>query len=151
MKEKYKKLQRKYKLPNYGLLNSQFELDYIEDGYFLLRSIRRRVHEKVVFFARLFERVLFPNQNFLIEMHETKFFTDKEKDELFKTYEDLLSLDRKALSLNISSTDNKEAEYIRSVFKKWPSFTKKSQSIIDKLDKSWKQKGPDLTSTHYFG
>ncbi|MBT4322038.1 hypothetical protein HOC06_00995 [Candidatus Woesearchaeota archaeon] len=149
--EEYKKFQKKYNLPTYKKLNNEFELDYIEDPFFLLRSIRRRIHEKIVFFAKVFEKIIFPNQAIMIEMYESKFFTEKEKEDLLKTYEELLEIDRKALSLNISSTDIKEAEYIKTTFKKWPELTKKSSFIIQKLDKSWHQKRSELTKNHYFG
>ncbi len=151
MQDEYKKLQKKYTLPKYQELNKHFELDYIEDPFFLLRSIRRRIHEKVVFFAKLFEKVIFPNQGIMIEMYESKFFTDKEKEDLLKTYEELLELDRKALALNISSTNVKEAEYIRTTFKRWPVLIKKSSFIIQKLDNSWKQEKSSLAKNHYFG
>ena len=87
MRDVYKKLRTKYKLPSYNELNNHFELDYIEEDAFLIRSVRRRIHEKVVFFAKLFEKVLFPNQTILMEMYETKFFTEKEKEDLFKVYD----------------------------------------------------------------
>jgi len=151
MQDEYKKLQKKYTLPKYQELNKHFELDYIEDPFFLLRSIRRRIHEKVVFFAKIFEKIIFPNQGLIIELYESKFFTDKEKADLLKTYEDLLELDRKALSLNIFSTDPKEAEYIKATFKKWSNLVKKSNFIMDKLDNSWKKGKDDLTKNHYFG
>ena len=144
--EEYKKFQKKYNLPIYKKLNNEFELDYIEDPFFLLRSIRRRIHEKIVFFAKIFEKVIFPNQAIMIEMYESKFFTEREKEDLLKTYEELLEIDRKALSLNISSTD-----YIKMAFKKWPELTKKSNFIIQKLDKSWKQEKSSLAKNHYFG
>ncbi len=149
--EEYKKFQKKYNLPIYKKLNNEFELDYIEDPFFLLRSIRRRIHEKIVFFAKIFEKVIFPNQAIMIEMYESKFFTEREKEDLLKTYEELLEIDRKALSLNISSTDVREAEYIKMAFKKWPELTKKSNFIIQKLDKSWKQEKSSLAKNHYFG
>jgi hypothetical protein len=151
MQDEYKKLQKKYTLPKYQELNKHFELDYIDDPFFLLRSIRKRMHEKIVFFARIFEKIMFPNQAVMIEMYEAKFFSEKEKEELSKIYEELLSLDRKALTLNITSTDTKEADYIKTTFKIWPRLTKKTMFIIDKLDKSWKQGKSDLTKNHYFG
>jgi hypothetical protein len=151
MKDQYKELQKKYKLPTYKSMNEHFELDYIEDNVFPIRSIRRRIHEKIVFFARLFERVLFPNQNAMVEMYETKFFTAREKEDLFKTYEELLDLDRKAISLSIHSTELKEANYVKLVHKKLSTIIKKSQFIVDKLDKSWKQKKADLVKNNYFG
>ena len=75
MEEVYKKLQKKYALPNYKELNKNFEIAYIEDPFFLLRSIRRRIHEKIVFFAKVSEKILFPNQTLMIEMYESKFFS----------------------------------------------------------------------------
>ncbi len=151
MEELYKKLQKKYTLPNYKELNKHFELDYIEDPFFLLRSIRRRIHEKIVFFAKIAEKILFPNQTLMIEMYESKFFSEKEKEEILDMYEKLLELDRKALLLNISSTDVKEAEYIKTVYKKLPTITKKISFIIEKTDKSWKQRKSNLSKNHYFG
>ena len=151
MEELYKKLKKKYTLPNYKELNKHFELDYIEDPFFLLRSIRRRIHEKIVFFAKISEKILFPNQTLMIEMYESKFFSEKEKEEILEMYEKLLELDRKALLLNISSTDAKEAEYIKTVFKKLPTIIKRISFIIEKTDKSWKQRKSNLSKNHYFG
>jgi hypothetical protein len=151
MEEVYKKLQKKYALPNYKELNKNFEIAYIEDPFFLLRSIRRRIHEKIVFFAKVSEKILFPNQTLMIEMYESKFFSEKENKEILELYEKLLELDRKALLLNISSTDAKEAEYIKTVYKKLPAIIKKVSFIIEKTDKSWKERKSDLSKNHYFG
>jgi len=151
MEELYKKYQKKYNLPDYKELNKNFELDYIEDPFFLLRSIRRRIHEKIIFLSKILEKVIFPNQTIMTEMYEAKFFSEKEKEDLVEMYERLLSLDRKALALNIISTDLQEASFIKSTFKIWPSFVKKSMSVIEKLDKSWNTKNSDITKNHYFG
>ncbi len=55
IKEEYEKL--KHKLPEFNRLNEEFEISRVESEYkkeFLLRDIRRKINDKLIFFFCLF-------------------------------------------------------------------------------------------------
>ena len=82
LKELYKKFQNK--LPKFEILDEEFELSSvsIKDDTFLIRTIRRRVNEKVVFYCRIIEGLLYPNTNNFMGMLELKSFDDDEKNKM---------------------------------------------------------------------
>src|SRR3989344_8669954 len=90
IKEKYNKL--KQKLPKFEDLDNEFELSTanIKDAAFLTRSIRRRLNDKVIFYCRIVEGLLYPNTNNFIGMMEVKVFDEGEKTKMTKIYKKLM-------------------------------------------------------------
>src|SRR3990167_8669232 len=58
----YIKLRKKFKyLPNFDLVNKDFEISLIDKNSFIIRSIRRKINDKVIFFCRIIENILYPS------------------------------------------------------------------------------------------
>jgi len=59
IKTEYENLRKKYtKLPNFEVLNNEFELKSIEKNILITRQIRRRLADKVIFFCRILENII---------------------------------------------------------------------------------------------
>ena len=74
----------KHKLPNFNELDREFEISSanIKDKNFLLRNIRRRINDKVIFYCRLIEGLIYPSTNNIISMFELKSFNEQEKENI---------------------------------------------------------------------
>ena len=92
VKEEYNKL--KYKLPKFEELNNDFEIDFIKEKIFLIRQVRRKINEKVIFFCRIIEGLLYPTQQHIINVTEIKNFSDEKKKEIEKIYKKLMVYER---------------------------------------------------------
>ena len=90
LKKEYALISKKYKLPDFEALNNEFEFN-IEKSNFLLRNIRRRMFDKMSWFLRIVENIIFPSQSHLLA-YEGSFFDEAKRRELKEIIEKLLSL-----------------------------------------------------------
>ena len=135
----YKKLKETYKLPDFHQLDTEFEIRFIDKEEFLIRRIRRRINEKVIFFCRIIEGVLFPQNASYITSVETRVFGDKEKQDYLKMYRNLMKFERRSLLLDTECDDDKDAKFIKEVTKSWPEFKRSMEEFIKKLEKAWEE------------
>ena len=59
----YAKLKKEFKLPEYSLLDNEFEISTIETPGFLLRQIRRKIEERISSINHRIENVLHADSN----------------------------------------------------------------------------------------
>src|SRR3989344_4765209 len=145
--EEYNKL--KYKLPKFEEINEDFEIDFIKEKPFLLRQIRRRVNEKVIFFCRIIEGLLYPTQQHIINMTELKSFSDENKKQIEKIYKELMYFERESLLLDVIPNDKKDVEYINNVFNFWKKIKNQMEDIVKVMKDSWKKEDTDSEKNNY--
>ena len=149
--EEYEKLKSKYDLPSFKVMDNELELTGLDSADFLLRKIRRRMNDKLVFYCRVIEGVLFPNGQSLVNMQESKFFTDKDKEEIAVVYGKMMVLERRALKLDVVPNDKEEVVLINDMFKDWSGFGKKLSWLAEKMRDGWKEKVVSGKEEGYFG
>ncbi|MBS3133622.1 hypothetical protein J4214_00135 [Candidatus Woesearchaeota archaeon] len=149
--EEYDKL--KHNLPNFNKLNDEFEVSRNQNDYekeFLLRDIRRKMNDKVIFFCRIIEGLLFPTHANIISMYETKYFDENTKKVILDLYRQLMIFERESLKLDINSESEKEAKYINDVYNKWIEYKKEMKNMIELMQDAWK-KQEKIIPDNYFG
>ena len=141
IQEAYKKLQSKHKLPSFEDLEEDFELSFIDyklkDDKLLLRSIRRKINEKIIFFCRIIEGLIYPQQASMITMIEGKQVTEEDKLKIEKFYKHLMFYERESLKLDVMPDEKKSAEYIINVEKLWREYRKDMANVVQKMQTSW--------------
>ena len=122
LKEEYNKL--KHKIPRFEDLDNEFELSTanIKDKSFLLRNIRRRLNDKIIFYCRIIEGLLYPNSNSITGMMEINSFNEKEKEKMANIYKKLMEFERESLSLDVNPDEKNDVEFINNLFKEWKKF-----------------------------
>tara|TARA_Y100000310_G_scaffold48135_1_gene44663 strand:- start:138 stop:605 length:468 start_codon:yes stop_codon:yes gene_type:complete len=150
LKKSYETLVKKHKLPSFEELNSDFELEFIDKKPFLLRSIRRKLNEKVIFYCRIIEGVLFPNAASYISAVEEKALTDDDKKEILGMYRQLMVLERRSLRLDVGADDKQNVSFIIDVTKIWKKYSKTMDEFIQKMEEAWK-KEETQTPEGFFG
>ena len=150
IKEEYNNL--KHKLPKFEDLDEEFEISIanIKEKAFLSRSIRRRLNDKVIFYCRIIEGLIYPNPNNMIGMFEIKSFSEDEKQILNDYYKKLMKYERESLSLDVNPDEKKDAEYINNLFKEWQYFKKYLIAVTDKMKSSWQTEDKPFRD-NYFG
>lgn len=149
---KYIELKKKHpELPSFEELNIDFELDYLEKDDFIAKLVRRRMNDKLIFFCRVLEGILYPNPNSAINAHESSFFGDEEKRELSEFYKKLMILERRSLLLDVTSTESDDVKYILELFGKWSEFKKVMSEVVNKMQDIWKKKDEQNVEGNYFG
>ena len=136
IKKKYEELEKKHNLPSYSEFNNDFEISSIEDEGFLLRTIRRKITDKLEAYNKILESVLIPEST-LTCLYECQIFPDEEKRKLYTFYKKLMYFDRLAVEVSVDETDKKTADFINEFWKEWPSMKKKFSGVIEKLKDGW--------------
>ncbi len=149
LKEEY----NKYKLPKFEDLDKQFEISglSLKDKNFLLQKIRRRVNEKVIFYSKIIEEIIYPNPNNYIAMQELKDFSQEEKIYLSQIHKNLMRYERESLSIDVNPNDKKDVEYINNLWQDWLNFKKELIKVTDRLKDSWKYQKDKKREDSYFG
>jgi len=136
IKEIYQKFKRKYNLPDFDDIDNEFEISTIEEEHFLLREIRRKMHDKLSTLSKFLKQILFPEAD-IIDMHESRTFTDEEREKIYSLFRTILYLLRQNMLTALDESDQKTADYIKLVWQKWKTIKKESKWIIEKSAKSW--------------
>ncbi len=148
IKEEYNNF--KCKLPKFNDINNEFELEFIKDKPFLLRQVRRRMNEKVIFFCRIIEGLLYPTQQHITNATESKNFSESKKKEVHKIYKKLMIYERQSLLLDVSPKDKEDVKFINDVFNFWKKTKKDMEEIVKLMKESW-NKEFSSEKNNYFG
>ncbi len=150
LKEKFASLRDTYSLPEFDILDHEFDIRDISNENIILREIKERILEKLDDYQKILEGVVQPDTT-LISMYESGVFSDSEKTRIYKLYKRFVYLQRFAVQTEIEDGDEKVAEFINVSFKEWLELKEKMLGIIIKLKESWKMDDPRDESVFYCG
>ena len=138
IKKGYESLRKKYKLPEFKKLDSMFEISAIEGGKFLTRDIRRRIFDILENYSKSIEGILYPETT-LNSLYESRFFSDNDKERIFKLYKELMTLQKRALLVSTLDSEKEDVNFIIDVFEGWDSIKTELNGIFEKLKKAWEK------------
>ena len=152
IEKEYNDLVAKFGLPSFNKLNSEFEISSIEKHDFLLRNVRRKMHEKLEFFSKAVESIIHPSGESIVSSYESDFFSDEEKNSLASLHKKLLIFERRSSLLEIGSSDENEVIFINDLFNEWDNIKSSINGVINKLITEWTNESSDNESEgKYFG
>lgn len=147
IQKKYDELKKKYALPSFNDINNEFEISTIENNDFLLREIRKKIDERIEVFLKILNTLLQPETN-ICELHECRDFSEKDKDDAFLLYKELMLMHDSALIAGIICDEKEDAKFISEAFKGWQPVKKKILAVMNKMKDSWKK---DVTISEELG
>jgi len=106
MKEAYKQLKKDSDLPDFDVLNKEFEIITIEPEGFLLREIKRRINEKLSSACDLLTALIQPESTSLVDLYECRCFDEAEKNKIFALFSNVMYLKRKINESELLLDDN---------------------------------------------
>ena len=139
IEEKYNRLKAKYNLPDFREINNAFEISLIEKDEFLLREIRRKLADKIAFFAGIMGGSVSPDSvpGALIEFGN---IDDEDAKKVFDIYKKLMYWERYSAQNSALGDDKKDAEFIRAFYEAWKTLRNEIAEILGELKESWKKK-----------
>jgi len=146
----YEKLKKKHQLPDLNSIIVEFEVVDI-DSPFILRSIIKKIVERLQSYTQLVESILNPDTGSLSSVQEYGFFSDKDRKELFMLYKEFLGLERDAHRIVLFNDEKAEAEFINEAYRKWLHIKKQLISVLSVLSDSWKKDLNLKTELGYLG
>ncbi|MBS3105865.1 hypothetical protein J4234_06445 [Candidatus Woesearchaeota archaeon] len=144
IEKQYTELKKKHMLPEFREIDFEFELSDLEETSFLLRAIIRRMEEKLDFYSTMLEELLQPDTSNLYAMHETKFFDEDEKKQMYELYTKLMNFNRQSIEVSLEHNENNEADFINRLFDEWKALKQELLMFVRKMRASWKTEEDDI-------
>ncbi len=138
-KKNYAEIQGKYDLPVFEELNDYFQIEKASENEtdFILREIRKIIADRLFNYARFVESLLNPVNVPMFVFSVVKTLDVKEKEILTDIYKKLAKREIDLIELDIDSTEEKEAEFIKESFELWQVIKKDFLKIIEVVKKNW--------------
>jgi hypothetical protein len=151
IEEEYNKLSKKYKLPKFKEIDSEFEISTLEDTRFLIKNILRRISEKLEFYIELVSSLVHPDASSLSNMYEVRYFSDDEKNDIYKLFKKLMKINRSMIKAVLDGDEKGEADFLNKFYKEWEYLKKELLVYIGKMKDSWEKQSTIEEDTAYFG
>ena len=150
IKKEYEVLKKKYNLPEFSLLDSEFEISSIDEPNFLVRHIRKKIDERVEYFCKILEGILQPD-TCLSGLHECKFFNEQQKKDIYALYKKLMVMNRYAVELSILNNEQQDVSFILETVQEWDEIKKKLARYASQLKENWEKEIEVKEDVGYFG
>jgi len=147
----YDLLKKKYSLPDFSLLDSEFEISAIESDAFVLKNVCKKIGEKIERVISVIEKLIQPAAECYADFYEYKFFRNAERDALFVLFKELMHTHREILELELIEDEKAYAEFIKRVFVDWKEMKKSLLPVFSKLKSVWKETAEEKEKLEYLG
>jgi len=151
IEKEYGKLSKKFKLPKFKEIDSEFEISNLENERFLIRNILRKVEEKLEFYIEVIGNIVHPDASSLSSMYEVRYFSEDEKNDMYMLFKKLMKSDRDVIKLILLSDEKKQADFLNSFFVDWLKMKDELINHIDKMKESWEKSSTIEEDLGYFG
>ncbi len=147
----YAELKKKHQLPDFAILDKEFEISTIDKPMFLLRNIRRRIGERLEDITRLLDPLLQPDANCFSSLFEYRCFTDSERKELMKHFQTIMALYRASIAAEFARDEAEDAAFISKAAIDFPIARQALKPLMQKLVDSWPKQFERRDVVGYFG
>ena len=151
IEKEYEKLSKKYKLPKFKDIDSEFEISTLENSNFLMRNILRKIEEKLEYYAEVIGNLVHPDASNMSTMYEIRFFSDDEKNDMYMLFKKLMKANRSILELIVINDEKKQAEFIKIFFIEWLVLKKELIVYLNKMKECWEKSSTIEEDLGYFG
>jgi hypothetical protein len=151
IEQEYNNLSKKYKLPKFNQIDSEFEISTLENVSFLIKNIFRRVEEKLIFHIDLIGSLVHPDASSLSNMYEVRYFSDEQKNAINTLFKKLMKADRGIIEVILINDEKQQADFLNTFFIEWLSIKKELLVYIGKLKNAWETQSTVEQDTPYFG
>ena len=154
LKKEYSKYKKKYpKLPSFEDIDNEFGIslyDFKEEAINLFpRQLRRRVHEKMVYYCRVIEAAIYPTSSSPVVLYECNQISKEKKEQLAKLYKKIMDIERYNMELNIESIEEKEMDYIEKAYAKAMEFKPALKELASIMRKAWSNNTEEKEEGYY--
>ena len=147
----YNKLRKKYKLPKFNEIDSEFEISKLESARFLIKNILRRIEEKLEFYIEVIGNLVHPDASSLSTMYEVRYFSDDEKNDVYMLFKKLMKANRSIIELILVSDEKKQTDFLKGFLNEWQDMKKELINHIGKMKDSWEKESTIEEDLGYFG
>jgi len=152
VKKEYEKFKEKYNLPEFKKLNEDFYIERASDVEtdFLLREIRKFISDRYSNYMRFVEAILNPVNSPMFIFSVIKLLGKEDKKGLETVYKKFMDIEMELIELDISYSEEKEAEFIKKSYEEWQSIKEVINKVIETVKKN-KSNTFEKNNSGYFG
>ena len=150
IKEEYSLIKKKYSLPDFKEIDSEFEISSIEKPAFLVKRICEKINERIDGFSAVFEELLQSEGSIKI-MHELRYMDEEDKKEMYAMYKKLMVLNRDFLLAELSEDEQLQAGFVNKAYLIWKESKPTIAALIKKLKESWELETKNEEELGYLG
>ena len=150
MKQKYEELQKKYDLPQYEEMVSEFDIDTIGKDDNVIRETVKKMFEKIDFYSRTMESLVQPDSTYGT-MKEASSLSLTEQVLMKKLFIELMYLTRQFTLHGLEYKEEESAKFINYIYVQWKSLKPELKIILQKMMEAWKKKNETEHDGGYFG
>ena len=151
IESEYNKLCKKFELPKFKEIDKEFEISALEHPRFLISNVLRKIAEKLEIYTEAIGNLVHPDASSLSSMYEIRFFSDDEKNDMYKMFKKLMKANREIVELLLGADEKKEAEFLNNFLDNWLSLKKELQAYLSKMKESWEKESTIEEDLGYFG
>lgn len=151
IKREYEKVKDKYNLPDFDQLNLEFEFKPMQEDTSVIKHVSRRMGEKVVYFSRSIDAILFSFGNSIVLNYENKMLTDKEKDNITELHKKIMFFDRSIWVLEINGDEEAYVKFIKDLWEEWFALKEGVYDYAKKIREGWKKESIEDRGESFFG
>ncbi len=153
MEEKeFIELKKKFsELPDFSVLDFEFEISRIEKSSFPLRDISGNIQDRLNDVLQLLADILQPDTGSFVQFHECTVFSDVEKRNILDLYKRIMLLYKDLLLCDISLSDDLLVKTVAKIAKDWPLLRKEIIPIIEKTKSCWEKSDKSRQILNYLG
>lgn len=138
LKKNYEVLRKKHSLPDFDVINNDFDIGKIDvDSGNLIKDVRRMIMEKVVHYIRLAELMFNPSQASPVFMIMLKEVTSEDKKTIDLVLKSLVDLELKSYKLDLEYSEKTEADFIKEVNNVWNKNRALMLRLLNILYRNW--------------
>jgi len=151
IEKEYSKLSKKYKLPKFKEIDSEFEISTLESPSFLIKNILRKIIEKLEFYIEIIGNLVHPDASSLSSMYEIRYFSDDEKNDMYRLFKKLMKVDRNIVEVVLKNDEKEQVEFLNKLLSDWTEIKKELLKYIGKMKDSWEKSSTIEEDLGYFG
>lgn len=148
LREAYEKVRKNYGLPLFAELDAEFELAGIEEEDWPLRTVRRKIVEKLTGITEILEGIVFPRE-MGSQLYEAGLLSEDERREAFELHKTLMVHLRAADVASIAASDAHDAAFIKELLKEWKGLKQRLIGLLEALGQGWKKIEPKHERASY--
>jgi len=147
----YAELKKKFSLPDFALLDREFEISTIEKPILLIGAIRKKIGERIENITHFLDPLLQPDANSFCSIFEYRCLSESERQEVLKQFQLLMALLRASIAADLSADNAQDAALISRAAAEFPAIRQALKPFVQKLAESWPKPMAKKDAVGYFG
>jgi hypothetical protein len=136
LNEEYAKLKSEYNLPDFDIIDKDFEISDIEPEDNILREILKSIHGHAESYNRLLEGLIQPDSK-LSDMKEASNIDQEEQTLIAELYRKGMLMNRSILLVDLDFDEKTAAAMIIHAHKEWQGMKLDMRKILEKMKSTW--------------